>query len=524
MISLRSFALAVAATGLAGCAVGPNYRTPDEHPPAEFAAVRGQLTMTSTPLSQAPQAQDVDFATWWRSLNDPELDSLVSRVVEANPDVQIALDRLQAARTYEISLVGTLLPDVQATGGAGRGTGTDLTRGRAAQALVSADNTSGLKHINAIGGFDALWQIDVFGKYRREIQAARADAQASLAERNQVLVAVIADVARAYIDMRGLQTRASILHNAEKTLQESLRIVRIRYDRGITNELDVTLATRELGVLQAQIAPVEAEVSATQYTIATLLGMYPEDLIKELTAPAMIPSAPAVVQSGLPLELLRRRPDISQAERELAAYTARIGVATADLFPQLSISAAIGAQRQALGTNPVIGQHIWSAGPSASWSLLDFGALDAQVEIARLRTRAQLVNYKRTIQNAVKEVDTTWDAYGAEQERVSKLGDALIASQRAVTLANQRYRRGLTDFLNVVDAERQEYDIEEQFSDAQVAVAEQFIALYRSLGGGWEKYQALPPVHIPQPAIIAAFHRVLSRSNDVLQDQRTQSP
>ena len=523
MTPFRSFLLALTVTVLASCAVGPNYHTPDEHPPADFVAVHGQSSMTSKPTSQAPQAPDVDFATWWRSLNDPELDSLVSRAVAANPDAQIALDRLQAARTYERSVIGTALPTVGATAAAGRGTGSDLIRSRASNTLYSADNSSGLRQINEVGGFDAAWQLDVFGKYRREIEAARADAQASLAERNQVLIAVIANVARAYIDMRGLQTRASILHNADTILQESLRIVRIRYERGITNELDLTLATRELGVLEAQIAPVEAQVSAAQYTIATLLGLYPEDLIKELTPPAMIPSVPAVVQSGLPLDLLRRRPDISQAERQLAAYTARIGVATANLFPQLSISGAIGFQRQALG-NPVIGRHIWSAGPSASWSLLDFGALDAQVEIARLRTREQLVNYKRTIQNAVKEVDTTWDAYGAEQERVSKLGDALIASQRAVTLANERYTRGLTDFLNVVDAERQAYDIEEQYSDAQVSVDEQFIALYRSLGGGWEKYQELPPVHIPQPAIVAAFHRVFARGDDVLKDQGTRSP
>jgi NodT family efflux transporter outer membrane factor (OMF) lipoprotein len=523
MTPFRYFTLALTATILAGCAVGPNYHTPDEHPPSEFAAVHGQTSMTSPASTPAPQAAGVDYATWWRSLNDPELDSLVTRAVAANPDALIALDRLQAARTYEIAVVGAALPDVEASGGAGRGTGSDLTRGRAAQSLVSADNASGLKHINVLGGFDAFWEIDVFGKYRREMQAARADAQASLAERNQVLVAVIANVARAYIDMRGLQTRASILHNAEKTLQESLRIVRIRYERGITNELDVTLATRELGVLQAQIAPVEAQVNAAQYTIATLLGLYPEDLIKELTPPAMIPSVPAVVQSGLPLDLLRRRPDIAQAERELAASTARIGVATGNLFPQLAVTAAIGYQRQGLGTTPIIGQHIWSAGPAAAWSLLDFGALDAQVEIARLRTRAQLVNYKRTIQNAVKEVDSTWDDYAAQQDRLAKLGDALVASQRAVTLANERYTRGLTDFLNVVDAERQEYDIEEQYSDAQVAVDEQFIALYRTLGGGWEKYQSLPPVHFPQPAIIAMFHRVLSPGGDVLQDQAPKS-
>jgi NodT family efflux transporter outer membrane factor (OMF) lipoprotein len=502
---------------LTGCAVGPNYRTPDEHPPADFAAVHGESSMTAKPTSDAPQATTVDFATWWRSLNDPELDSLVSRALEANPDAQIALDRLQAARTYEISTIGAALPTVAASAAAGKGTGSDLTRGRASNTLYSADNSGGLQHINEIGGFDAMWQIDVFGKYRREFEAARADTQSILAERNQVLVAVIADVARAYIDMRGLQTRAAILHNADKTLRESLRIVRLRYERGITNELDLTLATRELNVLEAEIAPVEAQISGAQYTIATLLGLYPEDLVKELTPVAIIPSVPGVVQSGLPLDLLRRRPDISQAERELASYTAQIGVATADLFPRLSISGAIGFQRQALGS-PVIGQHIWSAGPAASWSLLDFGALDAQVEIARLRTREQLVTYKRTIQNAVKEVDTTWAAYGGEQGRVGKLGDAVVASQRAVTLATERYERGLTDFLNVVDAERQEYDIEQQYSDAQVSVDEQFIALYRSLGGGWEQYQTLPPLNVPQPAIIAAFHRVLSGGGDVLQD------
>jgi NodT family efflux transporter outer membrane factor (OMF) lipoprotein len=510
----RSFVLALAATALAGCAVGPNYHTPNEHPPADFAAVQGQTSMTAKPTSQAPQASTVDFATWWHSLNDPELDSLVGRAIAGNPDALIALDHLQAARTYEIAVIGSALPTAEASGSVGKGTGSDLSRGRAANALRSADSSSGLKQINELGGFDVAWQIDVFGKYRREMEAARADEQATLAQRNQVLVAIIGDVTRAYIDMRGLQMRSSILHNAQKTLQESLRIVRIRYERGITNELDVTLAARELGVLEAQIAPVDAQVNAAQYTIATLLGLYPEDLIKELSAPAMIPSVPAVVQAGLPLDLLRRRPDIAQSERELAASTARIGVATGDLFPQLSVSAAIGFQRQALGY-PVIGEHIWSAGPSASWSLLDFGALDAQVEIARLRTRAQLVNYKRTIQNAVREVDTTWDAYAADQDRISKLGDALVASQRAVTLANERYTRGLTDFLNVVDAERQDYDIEEQYTNAQVAVDEDFIALYKSLGGGWEQFQTLPPVHIPQPAIIAAFHRVLSRGNDV---------
>jgi outer membrane protein TolC len=218
------------------------------------------------------------------------------------------------------------------------------------------------------------------------------------------------------------------------------------------------------------------------------------------------------VDAGVPPDLLRRRPDIQQAERELASANARIGIATANLFPALAITGAIGFQRQSLSGAPVIGQHIWSLGPAAVWPLLDFGALDAEVEIADLRTRALLIGYKQTIQNAVREVESSASLYAAEQVSLERLGTALVASQRAVTLANERYTRGLTDFLNVVNAERQEYDIEEQYTDAQVAAAEQFIALYRGLGGGWENYQSLPDIHRPEPAIIAMFHRVLSPS------------
>jgi outer membrane protein TolC len=214
----------------------------------------------------------------------------------------------------------------------------------------------------------------------------------------------------------------------------------------------------------------------------------------------------------VPLELLKRRPDIQVAERELAADTARIGVATADLFPQVTISGAIGSQGQGWGTNPNINKHIWSFGPGAEWPLLDFGALDAQVDIADLAARASMVNYRKTILNAVQQVDTSLDAYAAQQLRLEKLTTAMVAGQRAVDLATARYNRGLTDYLNVVDAERQFYDLQEQYAEAQVAQGEQFVQLYKSLGGGWENYQAVPAIRLPQPAIIAAFRRALSSS------------
>jgi NodT family efflux transporter outer membrane factor (OMF) lipoprotein len=506
---------AAGAAALAGCAVGPNYHTPKLATPADYAAGSSTRAPQDAPAKPTPP---IELATWWHALGDPELDSLIDRAVKDNPDVLIALDRLQAARTFEVGTLSNLLPAAEASAGGGKGTGSDLGRGRASQQLVSAETGTGLKQVNVLAGFDAAWELDIFGKYRRELEAARYDAQAAAAARNAVLVAVISNVARAYVDLRGFQTRSAVLHAAIDVLQKSLDIVSERYRRGITNELDVTLATRELNTLKAQVAPLDSEVDAAEYTIATLLGQYPEDLVKELAPTAMVPSVPATVQAGAPLDLLRRRPDIQQAERQLAASTARIGVAVGSLFPQIAVTGAIGYEHQGLGTTPSASQHIWAAGPSVFWPVLDFGALDAQVQVANLQTRAQLVNYKRVIQSAVQEVDTAVSAYSAQQVSLESLGQAVAAGQRAVSLANQRYDRGLTDFLNVVDAERQEYAIEDEYTQTRVAACEQFIALYRGLGGGWENYQRLPPIRKPLPAVVAAFRSLVSRDDSPLSD------
>jgi NodT family efflux transporter outer membrane factor (OMF) lipoprotein len=497
------------AAALSACAVGPSYRTPQPDEPLKFAA---KVDAAPAAPGAGPSAPPPDMAAWWRALNDEELNSLVDRAVKSNLDLEIALDRLQQARTYEAVVVGHALPEIDAGAAAGRGTGSDLTKGRADTALRSADNGTGLQHINTIAGFDTVWELDLFGKYRRAFEAARADTQAARAARYGVLTAVVADVVRAYVDLRGFQVRAGILHQASDVLRESLRIVNIRYARGITNELDVALATRELATLEAQMAPVDAEVSAAQYTLAVLVGEYPENMVKELSKPDLIPSMPAPAPPGVPLDLLKRRPDILEAERELAAATARIGVATADLFPQVTLVGAIGSQGQGWGTTPSVSKHIWSFGPGAEWPLLDFGAIDAKVDIADLEARASLVNYRKTILNAVQQVDSSLDAYEAQEARMEKLSTAMIAGQRAVDLATARYNRGLTDFLNVVDAERQFYDLQEQYAEAQVAQGEQFVQLYKSLGGGWQNYQAVPAIRRPQPAIVAAFRRALTSS------------
>jgi NodT family efflux transporter outer membrane factor (OMF) lipoprotein len=517
-VKARRWVMVGLAAGLTACAAGPSYRVPPPDEPPTFAATAAAsaepagAAVAGSAASTQSKALVPDFAAWWRALSDEELNSLVDRAVKSNLDLEVALDRLQQARTYEAVVAGHALPEVDATGAAGRGTGSDLSRGRAEQGLVSADNTDGLQHLNTLVGFDAVWELDLFGKFRREFEAARADTQAARAARNDVLTSVIADVVRAYVDLRGFQVRAGILHKASDVLRESLRIVNIRYERGITNELDVALATRELATLEAQIAPVEAEANAAQYALAVLVGEYPENMLQELSRPDLIPSMPAPAAPGVPLDLLKRRPDIQAAERELAAATARIGVAIANLFPQVAIIGSIGSQGQGWGTIPSINKHIWSFGPGAVWPLLDFGALDAQVDIAHLAARASLVNYQKTILNAVQQVDTSLDAYQAQEVRMEKLSAALLAAEHAVDLATQRYNRGLTDFLNVVDAEREFYDLQDQYAMAQVAQGEQFVQLYRSLGGGWQNYQAVPAIRRPQPAIIAAFRRSLSSS------------
>ena len=502
LVTGRLLCLLVSAAALEACAVGPNYRAPQTLTPDRFVAA-AQAPQRASALPAAPS---VDLTEWWRSLEDPQLNSLIERAIRANLDIEIALTRLQEARTQTAAFESDILPQVGAGGGAAHGTGSDLARGRAPQTLVSAENTAGLSQVQQIVGFDAGWEIDLFGKYRREIEAARYDAQAAAWTRNAVLISVVADVARSYVDMRGLQTRLAITRQDVASALKFRDLVQTHYDRGLTNELDVTLANRELASLQSEVAPLAAQISAVQYSIAVLLGQYPEELIAELDKPGLIPAIPQQVAPGLPLELLKRRPDIQEAERQLAAATARIGVATADLFPRLAITAGVGAQSSKVGNAP--GGHIWSVGPSVYWPLLDFGALDAMVSIADLQTHERLLSYKRTVFDAVRDADTAIGNFAAEQDRLTNLDAAMVASERAVSLASQRYDRGLTDFLNVVDAERQQYALENQYAAAQQSTADAFVSLYRALGGGWEQHQEVPSIRRPLPAVLAIFRRL----------------
>lgn len=496
-------ALGVAAV-LAGCAVGPDYRMPDIAVPDSFLHPVVEIAHKTSPKPSS------DFIEWWRSLQDPELNSLVSRAIESNLDLEIALTRLQEARTQEFVVVGESLPGAEASGGGAAGTGTDMTLSRASPVLRSAENPTNLSRRVVAGGFDAIWELDIFGKFRRELEAATYDAEALADARSWVLVTVAADVARAYLDMRALQRELAVLRQNIGVAKGRLDFEKARFQRGITNELDVALAERHLATLQARVAPFEAQVAASQHVIAVLLGQFPEDLARELTSPGKLPALPARIPPGLPIELLRRRPDIHAAERQLAAATARIGVATADLFPRVIVSGALGGQGGPRSSSAIPITFIGAAGPAVYWPLLDFGTLDAIADIAELRAHESLVSYKQAILSAVQQVDDSVASYGAEQDRLKNLDRATTAARQATKLATDRYNRGLTDYLNVLDAERQEFELEEEYVVSQQNAARQLIALYKALGGGWELHEFVPPVKQPQPAIIAAARRLLA--------------
>ena len=506
LLSVRAFRSWIAcwivcwgAAGLSACSVGPDFTLPETRLPGSYIAKLDATTSTAEP------AASVDLTQWWRSFRDPQLVSLVERSVAANPDIAIALARLQQARAQQFVAIGAALPKAGLSAGAALGTGTDNTRARVADTLHSAANTTGYNHIDEAGGLDTAWELDIFGKLRREVEASNLDALAAAKARDAVLVSVIANVARAYIELRGYQAQIAVARSNIESARRRLQFVQDRFNQGLTNELDVTLAQRQLATFEAGLGPLTGRLQSSQYVIAVLLGQYPETLVKELRTGGPAPRFPAKVPTGLPVSLLQRRADIQRAELEIGAATARMGSAIADLFPRVAVTSAVGGQggpRAATGT-PIT--FIGGIGPALYWPVLDFGTLDARIEVADYRAREALLRYKANVLGAVQEVDQAISGYNTERSRLNNLASARTAAIDAVKLASDRYDRGLTDFLNVLDAERQQFELEAQYAISQRVAGVQLVALYKALGGGWERYQAVPPIRTPEPAIAAAI-------------------
>jgi NodT family efflux transporter outer membrane factor (OMF) lipoprotein len=517
-----------ACAALGACNAGPDFVEPKIATPAAFDAAPARVASGAAAGAAAPTLRKppppVDLARWWSALDDAELDSLIARAIDANLDLQIAVARIQESREIEASLFGSSLPAVDASAGAARGTGTNSTRGRVAPPLNAATDTSGLTEITHVAGFDASWELDLFGRLRREAEVLRADTDAALRARDEVLVTLLAEVARGYVEVRSLQQRLRIAAETIDVVQKSVDIARVKLQRGIVNDLDVVLAERQLATVESRIAPLEARLASAERSVAVLLGRYPEELRAELDASAPLPSPPAEIPTGIPGDLLRRRPDLRAAESRLVAANAEIGVATSMLYPQILLTGAVGWQGQGLGRTPVEWTDIGSVGATLHLPLLDFGTFDALASAADFRTQEMLLSYRRAILSAVQEVDDALTDYDAERSRLASLDHAVDAGKRALDLANKRYDRGLADFLNVLDAQRQLFELQDQYALSEGETATQFIAVCKALGGGWEGVAPPPAPPAPQPAIIAATRRALDPAPAAAEPEKPAPP
>jgi len=450
---------------LAGCAVGPNYKSPE-------TSVDYSFTRTNQPgvSTNAPTVR------WWKSFGDETFNQLVGTAVATNTDLRIATANLREARALHRLANFDLAPTVTANA---------AYENRRNSALVSRPGADRQLEIYD-AGFDAIWELDFFGGVRRSTEAARAQAQSAEAARRDVLISVIAEVARNYFELRGTQNQLDVAIRNATNQAETVQITQARLEGGRGTQFDVARARAQLNSTLAIIPPLEAQIARAIHRLGVLTGQPPGALLEALSKPSPLPNAPELVGIGDPTELLRRRPDVRVAERDLAAATARIGVATADLFPRVTFIGRIGFQAETFSGLTKNGGDTWSFGPRITWAALDIGRVHARIKAAGARAEAHLANYERTVLGALEETENALVEYGREQVRRDYLRQSAQASEEAATLARQRYDAGAADFLNVLDAERVLLEGQNQLAASQTRAATALVAVYKALGAGWE--------------------------------------
>lgn len=459
---VRSTAL-FAALVLAGCAsVGPDYHAPKEAP----------VTLQGVdPVRQ----NATDFqAQWWKQFGDPTLDTLIARAAANAPDLKIAVARLDQARAALGNARSQQIPDVE--------TGVSYTRSREQQPGFTDQRTTVTSYQ---AGFDASWELDLFGGVRRSVEAARADAAAGEASLQDAQVTLFAEVARNYFDLRGTQLRIDVARRDIANQQDSLKVINARVELGTGAEQDLASARARLAAVEAQLPVLETQAQADQFRIAVLLGVRPGELDVDLSPASFKP-----IDVSLPIggadAVLARRPDIRVAERELAAANARIGVAKADWFPHISLGGFIGFLAGRENDFGGADSRAWSLAPSISWSGLNVQRVASGVKGARARAEEAQANYQRTVLTALEDVDNSLVGFNRQRERVEKLLVQARESRRAADLAKLRYDAGRTDYLELLDAQRTQLAAEDQLAEAEAGINVRAVQLYKALGGGWE--------------------------------------
>jgi NodT family efflux transporter outer membrane factor (OMF) lipoprotein len=488
------------AAALAGCAVGPDYKPPQVKTPAQYVGAA-----TTQPATQSTTTAAPVLNAWWTTFNDPVLDRLMEQAKQSNLDLRIAEARLREARAQRGVVSADYYPTLDATAGysrskssrnsfpggvstgAGAGTGTGGTGVTGATSGSSA--SLGQERDLWQAGFDAAWEVDVFGGVQRSVEAADADIEASTAELQNVLVSLLGEVARNYVELRGFQRQIAIAENNAKAQEQTLSLTQAKFKAGISSDLDVARAEAQVSSTRATIPSFEAAAQQTAHRIAVLLGQAPEALIAELGKPQAVPVPPPEIAVGLPSDLLRRRPDIRSAERQLAAATARIGIATSDLFPRFTLNGALGLQSSSFSNWADSNSTFWSIGPGLRWPIFNAGRIRANIRVQNARTDAALANYQNTVLQSLEEVENALVAFDREQARRRILSSAVASNSRAVDLSQQLYQRGVSPFLDVLDAQRALYLSQDELSQSDTNVSANAVALFKALGGGWQPEQ-----------------------------------
>jgi outer membrane protein, multidrug efflux system len=462
-----------------GCAVGPDYRRPETKVPETWdgqnAATVAQPSKTTT--------QPVTLVEWWQAFQDPTLSSLVEMAARANLDVRQAEARIRQARAALGVAGAPLWPQLNSSVIYQKSQSSSATVTTGGPALATA---GGLRELFQVG-LDASWELDIFGGTRRNIEAAGADLQAAVEDRRDVLVTMVGEVGNNYLNLRGFQQQIAIARKNLAAQKHNAEITRKRFEAGFVGALDVANANAQVATTEAQIPTLESSARAAIYSLGVLLGREPAAMEKDLATAAPIPPHPLEIPVGLPSVLLQRRPDIRRAESQLHAATARIGVATADLFPRFSLTGSFGFSSNDLTKlGNLTSSKFWAFSPTVTWPILAGGRIMWNIKVQDALTEQALLTYQKTVLTALKDVETALVAYAKEQQRRKSLALAVANNRKAVDLAMKLYVAGKTDFLNVLTAQLNLYNTENALVQSTNTVDTNLIALYKALGGGWE--------------------------------------
>jgi NodT family efflux transporter outer membrane factor (OMF) lipoprotein len=459
---------------VSGCfAVGPDYSRQEPPVPAQFSALEKGV-FRGEPLPGA------FLDAWWRTFDDPLLDSLMERLVSRNLDLRIAAARLMQARAQAGVASSAFLPEGGVTGEYQR-----VRRDEAAVLGAAAAAAKGREQDFYLAGFDASWEIDVFGGVRRQVEAADADLAASGEALRDTLVSLRGELARNYFELRGLQLRIDVARQEVRIRRDNVEITEARSKAGLASELDYARASGELASAEARVPALERSLKAAVFRIGVLLGQEPSGLEAQLHVAGTLSAAPPDLPVGLPSDLLRRRPDVRRAERELAAATARIGVSTADLFPRFSLTGTFGYQASEGRMMFRDESNFWAIGPILRWPILNFRRILSQIDVSKAVREEALARYEQSVLLALEEVENALVALSREKNRSESLVKAVRANDLAVKLAMDRYIAGVQSYLAVTDAQAALYAAEDQLAQSRQAQSLALVSLYKALGGGW---------------------------------------